>query len=248
MRSIYAEEGLLSWAVLQVTRRRGSLPRVQQLIDRAFEPEAFTAFLVVRLGTAVGLAALMVTDPHARVASAVLSSAILAELLMLKRRSTYGLDGADHMYTVVFLGLTVFWVMPEGSLASLAGLLYIGGQSVLAYLIAGIAKLRGPSWRDGSAIGGIMATKIYGNRRAAALLKGRRGPGQLACWTVIAFEITFVAVLFVDPRTVWVMLAVGVAFHASTAVFMGLNSFFLAFVATYPAVVYLNEMIHRHAL
>src|SRR5262245_25237631 len=248
MRSIYAEEGLLSWAVLQVTRRRGQLPRVQQFLDRAFEPEASTVFLVARLAAAVCLAGLIFTYPHARVAAAVLSGAILAELMMLKRRSSYGLDGADHMYTVVFLGLTVYWVMPEGSLASLAGLLYIGAQAVLAYLIAGIAKLRGPSWRDGSAIGGIMTTKIYGNRRAAALLKGRRGLGQLACWTVIAFEITFVAVLFVEPRMVWIMLAVGVAFHASTAVFMGLNSFFFAFLATYPAVVYLNEMIHRHVL
>ena len=42
----------------------------------------------------------------------------------------------------------------------------------------------------------------------------------------------------------WVMLGVGVLFHATIAALMGLNSFFIAFVATYPAVAYLNALVH----
>lgn len=52
------------------------------------------------------------------------------------------------------------------------------------------------------------------------------------------------AVLFVDRPIMWVMLGVGVLFHATIAALMGLNSFFIAFVATYPAVAYLNALVH----
>ena len=119
---------------------------------------------------------------------------------------------------------------------------------MLAYLIAGIAKLAGPSWRDGSAIGGIMTTKIYGNSTVAAMLRGQARLGRVACWIVITFEVTFVAVLFVDRRIMWIMLGVGVLFHASIAALMGLNSFFMAFVATYPAIAYVNTLVHGFVL
>lgn len=244
-RSLYAERGLLSWTVLGVTRRRAPVPAIQRFADRAYGPRAFPAFLSTRLGAALILAAVMVAYPNSRLAPGVLSGVILLQLLLLKRRSTFGLDGADHMYTVVFLGLTVFWLMPQGSLASYAGIAYIGGQATLSYLIAGIAKVFGPTWRDGSAIGGIMTTKIYGHPIAAALFKDRPGLGRLVCWAVIGFEISFVAVLVVDPPLLWVMLAVGIAFHAANAVLMGLNSFFMAFVATYPAIAYVNDLVHH---
>ena len=116
---------------------------------------------------------------------------------------------------------------------------------MLSYLIAGCVKIAGPSWRDGTAIGGIMTTKIYGNSAAAAVLQGRATLGLIACWLVITFEITFVAALFVDRRIMWVMLAAGVLFHAANTALMGLNSFFMPFVASYPAVAYANELVHR---
>jgi hypothetical protein len=135
--------------------------------------------------------------------------------------------------------------MPQGSLASAAGLIYVGAQTALSYLIAGIVKIAGPSWRDGTAIGGIMTTKIYGNSAAAAVLHGRATLGLIACWLVITFEVTFFAALFVDRHVMWIVLATGVLFHAANAALMGLNSFFMAFVASYPAVAYVNELVHR---
>jgi hypothetical protein len=55
----------------------------------------------------------------------------------------------------------------------------------------------------------------------------------------------FVAALFVDREIMWVMLAAGVLFDAANAALMGLNSFLIAFVASYPAVAYVNELVHR---
>ncbi len=146
---------------------------------------------------------------------------MLVHLLLMKRRSVYGLDGADQMFAVIFLGLAVYKLMPPGSIASTAGLVYIAAQTVLSYLIAGSAKLKGPAWRSGTAIAGIMTTKIYGNSLAAGILRGRAALGRIACWSVIVFELTFVGVLLVDRPALWVMLAVGVLFHAGIAALMG---------------------------
>lgn len=245
MRRIYTDEGLLSWQVLRVARPRSVLPWVQQRVDQLFQPRAYIALLLLKLTTALTLLVLSVVNPHARLVVGLLAGAMLVHLLLMKRRSVYGLDGADQMFAVVFLGLTVHELMPVGSFGSAVGLIYVGAQTVLAYLIAGTAKLRGPSWRDGSALGGILSTKIYGNSVAATILHGRATLGRIMCWSVIAFEVTFVAVLFVDRPTMWVMLGVGVLFHAGIAALMGLNSFFLAFVATYPAVAYLNALLHQ---
>ena len=248
MRRIYSDDGLLSWQVLRVARPRSPLPGVQRRVDRLFRPRAYVVLLVLKVTTALSLLALSLAYPHARLAVGLLDGAMLVQLLLMKRRSVYGLDGADQMFVVVFLGLSVHELMPLGSLGSAAGLVYVAAQTVLSYLIAGTAKLKGSSWRDGSAIAGIMSTKIYGNSFAAALLHGRPALGRIICWSVITFEVTFVAVLFVDRPTIWVMLGVGVLFHAGIAVLMGLNSFFLAFVATYPAVAYLNALLHQLGL
>jgi hypothetical protein len=245
MRRMYADDGLLSWQVLRVARPRSVLPWVQQRVDQLFQPRAYVALLVLKLVTALMLLALSLVYQHARLAVGLLAGAMLVQLLLMKRRSVYGLDGADQMFAVVFLGLAVHDLMPLGSLGSAAGLIYVGSQAVLAYLIAGTAKLKGRSWRDGSALAGIMSTKIYGNSAAATLLHGRGALGRIMCWSVIAFEVSFVAALFVDRPTMWVMLGVGVLFHAGIAGLMGLNSFFLAFVATYPAVAYLNALLHQ---
>jgi hypothetical protein len=245
MRSVYSDDGLLSWSVLRVTRRQSWGRRLRLPLDHLFGSRGFTTLLVAKLISALGLVAAVLTLPDNRLAAAVLTLTTLSLFLLTKSRASYGLDGADHMYLVVFLGLAIFQVMPSGSIASLAGILYIAAQSSISYLIAGIAKIRGPSWRDGSAISGILTTKIYGNATAAALLQGRSALGRLMCWSVIAFEVTFVTSIVADPRMMWTILMVGLLFHAINTVLMGLNSFFFAFVSTYPAIVVANELVHR---
>ncbi|RUP36901.1 MAG: hypothetical protein EKK60_13875 [Gordonia sp. (in: high G+C Gram-positive bacteria)] len=241
---VFSDSGILSWSVLRFTRRRARLRSVQELADLLFRPRAFAALLVAKLAAGLSVVALTIAGSPPRPMLAALSAAVLALVLLMKRRTTFGLDGSDHMQVVVFLGATAFLVVPQDSLAATAAVLYVAAQAVLAYVVAGVAKLAGPAWRDGSALGGIMTTKIYGTRWVGEFLTGRPLLGLAACWAVILFEMGFVAVLFVDQRAMWGLLAVGVLFHASTAVLMGLNGFLLAFTATYPAVAYAHHLLH----
>lgn len=243
MRSMFADIGLLSWPVLRVTRQRVRVRLLRMGADRVFGAPGFSVFLLVKLTTALCLATLVVSGVGTGLVVAVLTFALLAQVLLMKARTAYGLDGSDHMYVVILLGLAVARAMPPDSFASRVGIYYIGAQAVLSYAIAGIAKLFGTSWRNGSAIGGIMSTVIYGNLTAAEVLRGRSWLGHVVCWSVMAFEIIFAAVLVVRPPLMWCILGVGLIFHLSTALLMGLNSFLLAFVSTYPAIVYAHDAL-----
>ena len=57
-------------------------------------------------------------------------------------------------------------------------------------------------------------------------------------WSLILWESCF-PLLLVAPRPLAILfLLMGIAFHGGAALFMGLNTFFWTFVATYPAVIH----------
>jgi hypothetical protein len=86
-----------------------------------------------------------------------------------------------------------------------------------------------------------MATVIYGNAKLHSILQDRPRLAQLSCWAVIVFECGFPLAVLLGSPYLEAFFSAGLAFHALTALVMGLNSFFFAFVATYPCVVYLSE-------
>jgi hypothetical protein len=93
-------------------------------------------------------------------------------------------------------------------------------------------------------IAGVLNTTIYGHATVGEFLQDRRRLGLLLCWAVIVFEFLFISTLFIgDTHIRYLILGMGVFFHASTAVLMGLNGFFWAFAATYPAVVFTSWVI-----
>ena len=51
--------------------------------------------------------------------------------------------------------------------------------------------------------------------------------------------------MFAPPAVLMVFLAAGLVFHVGIAAAMGLGSFLFAFVATYPALIYVSQTIWR---
>ncbi|MEL6536471.1 MAG: hypothetical protein AAFQ98_13730, partial [Bacteroidota bacterium] len=68
------------------------------------------------------------------------------------------------------------------------------------------------------------------------LLYGKPKVQQVLTWSTLLFELLFPLFLFTPYPYAWVFLAEGVLLHGSIALLMGLNSFFWAFIATYPAL------------
>lgn len=238
---VFSPGGVLSWTVLRTFGRPASSPVLRRALDPLFRPLTHRRLLWLRLVVvALMLATLARWLPGARWLLAGLTLVLLWLLLLHNARSIFGLDGAHHMNTVILLAAGLLLCTSPGSLVAKIGVGFIGAQAVLAYVVSGVAKLMDSSWRNGEAIAGIMSTTTYGHAWLGRWLRRHPKVSLLGCWVVIVTECAFVVVPFADGPLLMVMLAGGLLFHLGTAVFMGLNGFLFAFVATYPAIVWAN--------
>ncbi len=170
---------------------------------------------------------------------------VIAASLIMHFRAPLGLDGSDQMSLIIFVAVGVHQVFPEDAQIGQASLWFIAIQGCLSYCVAGIAKVTSPVWRSGEAVRRIFGTRTYGTRRSAAAVRGRDGVCAALAWLVISFECTFPFALTFGKTGFAVYAAIGIAFHISNAVIMGLNTFVWAFVATYPAILFCAISLSR---
>jgi hypothetical protein len=170
------------------------------------------------------------------------AAAILGARMLLYLRNQLGLDGADQMTLVVATGVAVALLVPDHG-AQMLALDYVACQLLLSYLVAGIAKAISPAWRSGRAIVGIMSTIGYGTPAVGAFLKRHPPLAGAACWAVIIFECSAVLLVLAGVPGAVVIIVVGLGFHISIALLMGLNNFVWSFGAAYPALLLLAHSI-----
>lgn len=201
----------------------------------AFHPRAFPVLAIVRAAAgAVMLIAPIETD----LSGAAVWTAFLTTLLV-HLRCQYGLDGSDQMLLIVLGSLSIAAIAPN--IAPLC-LIFVAMQSVLAYATAGVAKAVSPKWRSWRAMAWIMNSETYGARWIARTLLDHPVLATALGWSVLLAECSFPLAILV-PGLLPAYLAWGAAFHAATAAIMGLNVFFWAFIATYPAIIWLTGRI-----
>jgi hypothetical protein len=176
-----------------------------------------------------------------------LLAVILVTSFLIHVRSPFGLDGSDQMTTQVYGALFIGLLLGGPGLIKIA-LWYIAAQSALAYFTSGTAKLVSPYWRQGDVTWRVFNTRTYGLESIAWLLKDRRQLSRALDWAAIAGEMLFPLCLICGFPLVFVFLVWGVLFHIANAAIMGLNSFFWAFIATYPALLYTAAVIQLHVL
>jgi hypothetical protein len=162
---------------------------------------------------------------------------ILLIQLLSHLRNHSSLDGSDQMQVILFASLVIFYLSPD-PLVKQCSVLFISFQSLLSYFTAGFAKVRSAAWRNGAAIRDIMNTTSFGSKALALLLVQHSNLAKALCWAVIVFECALPLLVFGGIRSCFFFVAVGILFHLSAAIFMGLNSFFWSFVATYPALLF----------
>jgi len=204
------------------------------VLDKIFDLPGLRALLISRLAL---IAALLIVPIASSVFSVIVWSLVVQNLAFTWRR-VMGDDGSDQMSAVILVTAAIC-VGPQSSpLLLKLGLWYLTAQCCLAYTAAGLAKLVSPIWRGGQAVPAILSTQSYGLPAIARFLKSRRRLSLILTWVVIIAESAFLLVLVIPWPWNLVFLIWGVAFHLSTAMIMGLNSFLWTFLATYPAVIY----------
>jgi hypothetical protein len=234
LRAEFRDGGLFSWDVLRTVSRATlsvGTGRPRQLISHPFFVPAVTG--------ARALAALILiffTNNYALSTACVL--AIIAASIVMQWRAPLGLDGSDQMSLITFVAVAIYKVFPGDVHVAQASLWFIAIQGCLSYSVAGIAKVISPVWRSGEAVRRILGTRTYGSSRSASLVSGRDGVCVALSWLLMLFECTFPLALAFGKTGFAVFAVLGIFFHITSAVIMGLNTFVWAFIATYPAILF----------
>jgi hypothetical protein len=223
------DASLLSWPIGQLRSPLLVKPPLGPICHRLLGYPAIVGVHAAQLLLAV----LVILD--ARRAPALVALAALH--LVVLARSGFGGDGADQMTSIIVVPCAAAICLGDRGRA--AALTFIAAQLVLSYVTAGVSKLRGREWRDGTGIAGILATDTYGHAVIGRWVANHRTVGPLLSWTVILWESTTPALFLLPATGVAAALAVGVCFHLTNAIVLGLNTFLWSFVAAYPALLWL---------
>lgn len=230
VRGALADGGVFAWPVLR--RELAGAPRpLRALADLAFSYRGVLVVLGLQLASALALP----WTAHPAVPWVAFATTLLVSI---RFGGSYN-GGSDAMLLVVLLALALARTAPGTDLAA-AGLAYCAAQLVLSYVIAGLAKLGDPAWRDGRALGILAGLAHYRVPPRAARVVARPRVARAFAWAMLVFEVSFPAAL-AHPIACASYLAIGGAFHLANALVFGLNRFLWTWLAAYPALIYWVE-------
>jgi hypothetical protein len=242
-RAQLGEGGLFGYSVLATARPSLLSGSLAPLFATIFRYPNVLGLGIAQLGAAAVLfAAAIIRSSQLIVPAALALLVILGARMLLYLRNQFGMDGSDQMVLVVCSGLAVALLIP-GRVAQTIAIDYIAAQLLLSYAVAGAAKSVSPVWRSGRAITGIMSTIDFGVPRFGRFLGENPQLARALCWSVIAFECGAVVAIVAGTPGAIVIIAGGLLFHISAALFMRLNIFPWIFGATYPALLLLAHSI-----
>jgi len=233
----FSSVGVYSWKIIQLRFNAPHGRYIKSAFDVLFNEKGVKVLLILRLLSLL----LVLAVPIDGAWFSLVISLLVVNNLAFNWRRLLGDDGSDQMSSIILITLALC-VGTRGSEFILnVGLWFIALQACLSYNAAGIAKLISPQWRSGEAIYRIFNTGTYGLKWVARFLENHRGMCVLLCWSVIIMETLFPLCLVLPEPWNWTFFIWGALFHLQCAVIMGLNSFLWAFIATYPAIIYVSS-------
>jgi hypothetical protein len=202
------------------------------VLDVLMQPGPYRALLVLRL-----VLALMLMAGWLNLIGSVLLF-LIALVLLFRWRGAFN-GGSDFMTLVCLSGLLLAHLgqaMGQGTLGWSAALWYVTLQTVTSYFVSGWVKLLRPEWRSGAALPVFLDSGVYGPLPADSLF---RQPwfARAVSWVFTLWEGCFVLALL-DRRLAVLFCASAVVFHFLVYRYFGLNRFFWAWLASFPAVIW----------
>jgi hypothetical protein len=160
---------------------------------------------------------------------------VLTVLGLAPMRGSFN-GGSDNMTLMLGAGLSVSFLGHGNVTTFLGGLYFVATHALLSYFVAGLAKLKEPSWRNGSALRQIGTWARYQSSRPRSWVVMPRTLSVM----VVAYECSAPAV-FAGPGFGWLYCVAGFGFHIANAFALGLHRFWPVWIATYPAVLYVSS-------
>jgi hypothetical protein len=236
----FREGGVFAWTWLRTSRAvMGRRSAMRRLMDAVFAPPVLLGLIAMRAGGAM----LLIVAPGPGLANVIgLLPVFVAGSLLNLRDATVGGDTANAAFVFVTGALLLGRMAPNSTLVARACVWFIALQACTSYATAGVSKLRNPGWRAGAGLFNVARSTMNGTPPAvAAFLEQHQTIARTLTWLTVAMECAFPVVLLGMPRLGVYVLAWGVLFHLAVAILLGMNTFFWAWMAMYPALAYVTR-------
>jgi hypothetical protein len=188
-------------------------------------------------------AVLLVVGKRERLATAL----VLLMSVCFESRLPDLLDGGDNLARLVLFFMV--FLLPAGAkpaprsiavwLHNLA-VVAIGAQLSIVYFTAGIMKLAGGTWRDGTALYVVSRIDWFSNETSRALFK-IPVVTTLGCYVTVLLQVWFPVATLSRLRVPWVVSCT--LLHLGIAYAMGLVSFSLIMIASEACVLSDNDYL-----
>jgi hypothetical protein len=241
LNSALRDDGLLSWRLQRLNHPRMARLLATFGIDRCFRYPEVLGLLGIRL--IVALLLIIATCLHWSVRPQLLILAAVTLLFTL--RCPEGNDGSDQMSLIILLVSSLAEVI-HTPVAYVTALIFIAAQSALSYGTSGFLKVQQAGWRNGVFVTEILATSSFGSRQLSRLFQAHP-LSRMWCGRLVAYgDCTLALAALLPPLACSLVLIFGLSLHIGIARILGLNSFLWAFVATYPAIIFVSASLYMH--
>jgi hypothetical protein len=233
------DDGLLSWRLQRLNH-----PHIARLlamfgIDRCFRYPEVLGLLGIRLIVALLLIAAICFHWSVRPELSILT----AVTLLFTLRCPEGNDGSDQMSLIILLVGSLAEII-HTPIAYSTALIFIAAQGALAYGTSGFLKIQQTGWRNGDFVTEILATSSFGSRQLMRLFQAHLSLRKW-CGRFVAYgDCVLALAALLPPLACSLVLIFGLSLHIGIARILGLNTFLWAFVASYPAIIFVSASLY----
>lgn len=224
--------GAYSWA-LPDERPLGGLRR---WVSLCLDHPGFTLIMILRASAAF----FVILGAYYGTIGAISMTVLFVTSLVASYRTPLFDENAAVMNLTILAALIVHVWMPNNSFVAHIALWFVALQACIAYLGAGFAKMFSQPWRHGVHLYHVFASSMQRLPTVAIVLRDYSIVAFVLSWFTILIQIAFPLALILPTQAAFVIVAATASFHLGVAILMGLPSFFWAFLATYPAVLFVN--------
>jgi hypothetical protein len=231
-----SDNGIWAWPVQQ--RDFGEMP---QSLRAAFSFLSRRDVLTLHLCFRMAAAVLLIVGMFSGLVSLFLFAGTI--VIVVRWRGAFN-GGSDFMTIAVLTGCMMAHGLEQLGLNEFGprlGLIYIAVQSASSYFISGWVKFLSRDWRNGRALIWFLDTSIYGPLSSDSLFR-RTWIAVCVSWAFILWE-GLLPLALTDIRLTILFCISGMVFHFLVFWYFGLNRFFFAWAASYPALIFLASQL-----
>lgn len=162
--------------------------------------------------------------------------------LYIRLRCQNRLSSSEHIIIFNLFCLFCFYLTNEFKI-----LHFITLNLIICYTSNGIKKMTSPKWRNGSGLKNILNTDIYGSESISKFYSENRSIYFIQSWVIILLQTSF-ALYLVNPILCSLYMILGLLFHFFLALIMKLRDFFLAFLSSYPILLFSFLELHNMSI